>query len=392
MKNIKQLREQYDLITEKEEAEVKKLSALVRAGLFDAKKLTSLKRALDKPVDRMTAQEKRMLLNLLDSLMSEVLSNQTVYQKVKQNVMKEGKDNFVSDRRFGHGYPSQKDMPPVLLLKRKAIRVFPDGQKVGLYYAQAIDKYVTVPFSDVGLNEESSLDEVAPLVPLAVAGARLAAPFVARGAARAGAAGLKYGKKALDAWKKNRADRAAKRKVKKVEDKKVKDQNKVSKDGKITNAERLARRQAIARNVREKGRKAGSRWKNLGRGALAVGAGLAGVAASLGTDEKEKKYFTPMSPKLQAATVGPKREGGTDTRAERERQASFRASKAMSQINETTEVNLDGNLFEINNKAANKVFSLYESLNKKNKTKMISMMTESKESFNKIVSFALGQK
>jgi len=159
MKSIKDLREQYNLITEKEEAETKKLAALVRAGLFDAKKLTSLKRALDKPVDKMTAQEKRMLLNLLDALMSEVLSNQPVYQKVKQNVMKESvvvdtKDYLtkMDPRVKRYGY-SQKDAPSVLLLKRKAIRVFPDGQKVALYYAQAIDKYVSIPFSEIGINE-----------------------------------------------------------------------------------------------------------------------------------------------------------------------------------------------------------------------------------------------
>jgi hypothetical protein len=165
MRNIKQLREQYDIITEKEEADDRKLTSLVRAGLFDAKKINSLKRAMDKSSDKMTAQEKRMLINLLDSLMSQVLSNQSVYQKVKQNVMKEAKDwetkDYLSkpDPRYGRGYPSVKEAPSVLLLKRKAIRVFPDGQKVALYYAQAIDKYVTIPYGEIGLSEEIVLDE-----------------------------------------------------------------------------------------------------------------------------------------------------------------------------------------------------------------------------------------
>lgn len=387
MKSIKGLREQYDLITEKEEAEVRKLSALVRAGLFDAKKLTSLKRALEKPVDKMTAQEKRMLLNLLDSLMSEVLSNQPVYQKVKQNVMKENKDNFVSDRRFGRGYPSQKDMPSVLLLKRKAIRVFPDGQKVGLYYAQAIDKYVTIPFSEIGIHEESELNEVAPaLIPLAIGAARLAAPVIARNASRLGSAG----KKAYDAWKKSRAVK----KVEKAKENKVAQQNKISKDGKITNAERLARRQGIARGLRQKSGRASNRWRNIGRRsgeAVATGAAAVSAALSGGSSGDNKKYFTPMSPTLKATTVGPKREGGSDARAERERQASLRASNSMAK-NESVEVNLDGNLFELNNKTANKITKLYESLNNKNRRKMISMMNESEEDLNKIVSFALGQK
>lgn len=165
MKSIKDLREQYDIITEKEESEERKLSALVRAGLYDAKKLPALKKALEKSADKMTGAEKRMLINLLDSLMSQVISNQSVYQKVKQNVQKINevkndpkiKVDYLSklDPRFDKNY-SEKNIPTVLILKRKAIRVYPDFQKVALYYAQAIDKYVSIPFGEInvgGLNE-----------------------------------------------------------------------------------------------------------------------------------------------------------------------------------------------------------------------------------------------
>ena len=171
MKSIKDLREDYNLVTEKEEHDMNKLTQLVRAGLFDAKKLSALKRAMDKPADKMTAQEKRMMINLLDSLMAEVLSDKQVYRKIKQDVMKEAKSwetkDYLSknDPRFGRGFPDQKDMPSVLLLKRKGIRVFPDGQKIGLYYAQAIDKYVSIPFQDINISghsvhEETQLNEL----------------------------------------------------------------------------------------------------------------------------------------------------------------------------------------------------------------------------------------
>lgn len=159
MKSIKDLRESYNLIAEKEEHDMNKLTQLVRAGLFDAKKLSALKRAMDKPADKMTAQEKRMMINLLDALMAEVLSDKQVYRKIKQDVMKESvvvdTKNYLTKmdprvKRYGY---SQKDAPSVLLLKRKAIRVFPDGEKVALYYAQAIDRYVSIPFSEIGINE-----------------------------------------------------------------------------------------------------------------------------------------------------------------------------------------------------------------------------------------------
>src|SRR5207344_102877 len=58
------------------------------------------------------------------------------------------------DPREKPGYSSDKQIPNVLILKRKAIRVFPDHQKVALYYAQAIDKYISVPF---GISGETGI-------------------------------------------------------------------------------------------------------------------------------------------------------------------------------------------------------------------------------------------
>jgi len=43
---------------------------------------------------------------------------------------------------------SQKTMDPpnVLVMKRKSVRQFSNGQRVALYYVDKIDKYVTVPY------------------------------------------------------------------------------------------------------------------------------------------------------------------------------------------------------------------------------------------------------
>jgi hypothetical protein len=43
---------------------------------------------------------------------------------------------------------SQKniDPPNVLMMKRKSVRQFPNGQRVALYYVDKIDKYITVPY------------------------------------------------------------------------------------------------------------------------------------------------------------------------------------------------------------------------------------------------------
>lgn len=39
------------------------------------------------------------------------------------------------------------DPPAVLIMRRKSVRQFPNGQRVALYYVDKINKYVTVPYT-----------------------------------------------------------------------------------------------------------------------------------------------------------------------------------------------------------------------------------------------------
>lgn len=156
MKSIKELREQYQVITEKEDKEQRKLTALVRAGLFDAKKLPMLKRALEKGVDKMTPAEKKILIDLLDSLMNQVISNEPIYMKVKRNVQSMDEEIIAEAVKTPVAIA---DVPSIVVLKRKAVRVYPGGQQVGLYYSQQLDKYVTIPFGEAGISEEVDLEE-----------------------------------------------------------------------------------------------------------------------------------------------------------------------------------------------------------------------------------------
>lgn len=66
------------------------------------------------------------------------------------------------DPRFGVKFPPEKDIPNVINLRRKAIRVFPDGQKIALYYSPQLDKYVSIPYgpgtqaSGIQVNEAAA--------------------------------------------------------------------------------------------------------------------------------------------------------------------------------------------------------------------------------------------
>lgn len=171
MKSIKDIRQNLEILAEEaDNVEIRKLTALVKAGLFDSNKISLLKRALNKENIRMSKVEKDVLLELLDRLLSIVLSNQSIFSKVKQNVSESNEEYFEvvldeSDGRYSTKTMTNIDItqvPPIIVMKRKSIRIFPDGQKVALYWADRINKYISVPFQSIGISEEVSqkLDEL----------------------------------------------------------------------------------------------------------------------------------------------------------------------------------------------------------------------------------------
>jgi hypothetical protein len=51
------------------------------------------------------------------------------------------------------------DPPAVLIMKRKWVRMFPNNQRVALYYVDKINKYVTVPYTAMQWSSAGSMDE-----------------------------------------------------------------------------------------------------------------------------------------------------------------------------------------------------------------------------------------
>lgn len=142
MKNLKQIREQVEVVKENVDASDRNLTTLVRAGLYDPKKIPMLKRALDKDNAKVSPQERKALLDLLDNLLSQVVTNKSVYTKVRQNLQ----SKTVNEEN------SVNKIPAVLILKRKSIRQFPDGT-VALYYSDVLKKFVSIPFTEIGISD-----------------------------------------------------------------------------------------------------------------------------------------------------------------------------------------------------------------------------------------------
>jgi hypothetical protein len=104
--------------------------------------MSLLRRALDEGNEKMSRVERNALLESFHRLLDHVASNNN------PDIMNE---DFKKTKNI-----DINEMPALLILKRRAIRVFPDGQKVALYWADRINRYVTVPFEGVGLSEETT--------------------------------------------------------------------------------------------------------------------------------------------------------------------------------------------------------------------------------------------
>lgn len=456
MKNIKQIRGEFDLLTEAEQNEERKLIALIRSGLLDQSKLPILKRAMSKETKVLTPAERNALLELMNALMTQVLTNNSVYNKVRQNVMAEEVGSLTKAREVEvHKAPTgMATMPSILVLKRKAIRVYPGGQNVGLYYSQQLDKYVAVPFGGqdknvLSMNEESEqLDEVSvrtmrratakrmsqvpavkntkELNSLSATNQAKAKKAVTMGALMARKLAKRRGQadaahevgRTVDLAqryrqaKKRKADQFA-QDFKDEHDTRVKNDKSMRGSGSIAgdilhhandspgiaighvigkalyrrkNPKPLAEAEldenlgAIVKGIagKAKGMVSGG-FKKFVAGAAGSGAGENAGAAK----KREKKYVdTDKTSKLRIRTSG--------VAADRDRRISQQPLAAQSRnVQENTEVNLDGNTFLLNTSVASKVVAVYQTLNEDNRRKMVEKMSESEESLNKVISFAV---
>lgn len=125
-------------IVEEEKQDYSKFDALVRAGLANKNQIQRIHRILSK-----MGEEKpnfnpadRALIQMLFMRMTDLITNKQLFQKTKQAVREEYEE---LNEDVG-------DPPFVLVLKRKAIRLYPNGEKVALYYNNKIKKYFSVPY------------------------------------------------------------------------------------------------------------------------------------------------------------------------------------------------------------------------------------------------------
>lgn len=170
--------EQFKVIVEEEKSDYSKFDVLVRAGLANKAQMQRIHRILDKMgedrptfnnADRQIVQN--LFLKMVDLISNNKQINQLSRRAVHEGVIdtadfKVGKDGKkVRAHRVVLGQDKEaeevkesteiiaeggiefpNDPPAMLLLRRKAIRMYPDGTRIALYYNKQFDKHFTVPY------------------------------------------------------------------------------------------------------------------------------------------------------------------------------------------------------------------------------------------------------
>lgn len=166
------LSQQQQNLQKQNRTNTQRIAQLIRAGLMKTSELPALKLAMARhakigDVAKLPKNQRDILDRYYKSTTNAALGSQQSVTAVRRNIMSGyeiSRDDYITEATF-------QDPPMVLVLKRKGVRIFPDGKRVALYVNEKLNLSVSMPYSStgpeqnlVGVSEESvmeSLDQVA---------------------------------------------------------------------------------------------------------------------------------------------------------------------------------------------------------------------------------------
>ena len=151
---------EFKSIVEEEKSDYSKFDTLVRAGLANKAQMQRIHKILDKMgEDRPQFNNAdRMIIQNLFNKMVDLISNNKAINMQARRAVKEDED-FIETDQLDEAQNPGPTPPYVLLLKRKAIRLYPDGTKIALYYNKQINKFFSVPY-DTPIGTAIQAEEV----------------------------------------------------------------------------------------------------------------------------------------------------------------------------------------------------------------------------------------
>jgi len=144
MKSIQEFRK---VVVEEEKQDFTKFDALVRAGLANKAQLQRLHQILGKMGEEHPSfnnADRQIIQNMFTKMVDLITNNPQIYRTARKAVSEEVEVEHEIVEAFSDN--PDKTPPFVLLLKRQAIRIYPNNTKIALYYNERLGKYFSIPF------------------------------------------------------------------------------------------------------------------------------------------------------------------------------------------------------------------------------------------------------
>lgn len=155
---------EFKSIVEEEKQDYSKFDALVRAGLANKAQLARIHKILDKMGEerpQFNNADREIMRNLFNRMVDLISNNKQIFGKARQAVREELEEARADN--VGSAFPLVPEPPAVLVVKRKAVRLYPDGTRVALYWSDKLKKYFSVPYGpaiDSAIQAEEYIREL----------------------------------------------------------------------------------------------------------------------------------------------------------------------------------------------------------------------------------------
>ena len=157
----------FKTLLEEEKSDYSKFDTLVRAGLANKAQMQRIHKILDKMGEEKPTfnNADRMIIQNLFNKMVDLISNNKQINTQARRAVREDVEVEVTEEPVI--LQEDKDPPLVLVIKRKAIRMYPDGTRIALYYNERLKKYFSVPYqygsgmdAPIQSEEVKQIDEI----------------------------------------------------------------------------------------------------------------------------------------------------------------------------------------------------------------------------------------
>ena len=135
---------EFKSIVEEEKSDYSKFDALVRAGLANKAQLNRIHKILDKMAEERPVfnnADREIMRNLFNRMADLIANNKQIYTKARQAVRED-----VELNEGPMDTPLVPDPPVILVIKRKAVRLYPDGTRIALYWSDKLKRVFSLPY------------------------------------------------------------------------------------------------------------------------------------------------------------------------------------------------------------------------------------------------------